>query len=152
MLKLDSVHQWLPPSDTTGNFGEWSSDYFIHGSDGSFILCNYGDGLWRSLRTRSGVSAKLQEATAPLVILFKYLKPVECFIVEQAATRTWYVTACSVNVLMSQRDRRLTRAPLSSTQCVWLRLNKRQKDLSHTTAVILFWKVQLPITHGKCLQ
>lgn len=40
------------------------------------------------MRTRSGVSAKLQEATAPLVILFKYLKPVECFIVEQAATRT----------------------------------------------------------------
>lgn len=49
------------------------------------------------------MSAKLWEATAPLVMLFKYPKPVECFIAKQAAIRTLYMTARSMNVLMSQR-------------------------------------------------
>lgn len=62
------------------------------------------------------MSAKLREATAPLVMLFKYPKLVECFIVKQAAVRTLYMTASSMNVLMSQRDHQLTTAPLSCTQ------------------------------------
>lgn len=36
-------------------------------------------------------------------MLFKYLKPVECFVVKQAAIRTLYMIACSVNAFMSQR-------------------------------------------------